>query len=356
MTDNPTPPPQTYAAAGVDIEAGNELVRRIAPMAKATARTGSDSKLGGFGGLFDLAACNYDDPVLVAANDGVGTKLRIAIEADKHDTVGIDLVAMCVNDLIVQGAEPLFFLDYFATGALNVDAASDVISGIAVGCKQANCALIGGETAEMPGMYSAGDYDLAGFAVGAVERAAILPREDVGAGDVVLGLASSGLHSNGFSLVRKLIAAHKLHWQDASPFTPGLTLAEDLLEPTRIYVRSVLAALQQTSGIKALVHVTGGGFQENLPRILPDHCAAEINLSAWRLPPVFAGLQDMGNIEQDELLRTFNCGIGMIVIVSAEHAAAVAQCFEAQGEEAIEIGTIAPRQGEAVVFSGSLEK
>ena len=355
MSKSDNTSPQTYAAAGVDIEAGNELVRRIAPMAKATARTGSDSQLGGFGGLFDLAACKYSDPVLVAANDGVGTKLRIAIDTQQHDTVGIDLVAMVVNDLIVQGAEPLFFLDYFASSALDIDAASDVISGIADGCKQANCALIGGETAEMPGMYEAGDYDLAGFGVGAVERGAILPRKDVGAGDVVLGLASNGLHSNGFSLVRKLIAEQGLNWQAESPFNAGLTLGQDLLTPTRIYVKPVLAALQQTSGIKALVHVTGGGFQENLPRILPDDCAAHIDLSSWSLPSVFAGLQKMGNIEQAELLRTFNCGLGMFVVVDPTQADEVAGFLTAQGERVSVIGHLTARgDGEAVTFEGTL--
>jgi phosphoribosylformylglycinamidine cyclo-ligase len=348
--------PQTYAAAGVDIEAGNELVRRIAPMAKATARVGSDSQLGGFGGLFDLAACKFKDPVLVAANDGVGTKLRIAIDANKHDTVGIDLVAMCVNDLIVQGAEPLFFLDYFASNALDVDMASDVIGGIANGCKQANSALIGGETAEMPSMYSDGDYDLAGFAVGAVERDAILPRKDIGAGDIVLGLASNGLHSNGFSLVRKLIASQSLAWEDDSPFNPGVSLAEDMLVPTRIYVKPVLAALKETSGIKGLVHVTGGGFQENLPRVLPDDCAAHIDLSAWKLPSVFAGLQAFGNIEEAEMLRTFNCGFGRIVIVAAEHAEAVTASLTAHGESVVPIGQLGVRDGDAVVFSGTLQK
>jgi phosphoribosylformylglycinamidine cyclo-ligase len=357
MTKSDSASPQTYAAAGVDIEAGNELVKRIAPMAKATARTGSDSQLGGFGGLFDLAACNYHDPVLVAANDGVGTKLRIAIEANQHDTVGIDLVAMSVNDLIVQGAEPLFFLDYFATGALDVDAASRVIGGIAEGCQQANCALIGGETAEMPSMYADGDYDLAGFAVGAVERDAILPRKDVGQGDVILGLASSGVHSNGFSLIRKLVAEQNLAWQDKSPFNSGLSLAEDLLTPTKIYVQSVLAALRETNAIKALVHVTGGGFQENLPRILPDACGAQIDLSAWQLPAVFAGLQAYGNIEEAELLRTFNCGMGMLAIVAADDVTRVSNSLSANGEDVSVIGEVTARQGDALIgFSGSLQQ
>ena len=347
-------PPATYADAGVDIEAGNTLVERIAPLAKSTARIGADSDLGGFGGLFDLAACKFDDPVLVAANDGVGTKLKIAIESGIHDTVGIDLVAMCVNDLIVQGAEPLFFLDYFASGKLDVDAATDVIAGIAEGCRQANCALIGGETAEMPGMYAAGDYDLAGFSVGAVERRKILPRDDMAAGDVILGLTSNGLHSNGFSLVRKLVEAEGLTWDAPSPAHAHKSVAKDLLTPTRIYVRSVLQALRANAPIKGLVHITGGGFQENLPRVLPDNISAHIDPSAWNMPEIFKWLQSVGNIEDAEMLRTFNCGIGMALIVPPDGLADVMAMLAAANETVIPIGTLAPRDGEPVTFSGSI--
>jgi phosphoribosylformylglycinamidine cyclo-ligase len=344
----------TYADAGVDIEAGNTLVERIAPLAKSTARIGADSDLGGFGGLFDLAACKFDDPVLVAANDGVGTKLKIAIESGIHDTVGIDLVAMCVNDLIVQGAEPLFFLDYFASGKLNVDAATDVIAGIAAGCRQAGCALIGGETAEMPGMYADGDYDLAGFSVGAVERRKVLPRDDIAAGDIILGLASDGIHSNGFSLVRKLVAQEGLAWDAPSPANGSKTVAEELLTPTRIYVKSVLQVLRANAPIKGLVHITGGGFQENLPRVLPDDLGAHIDLDAWKLPEVFQWLQSAGHMEPHEMLRTFNCGIGMTLIVAPDGLADVMAILAAEGETVIPIGTITARAEEAVSFSGNL--
>ena len=347
-------PPATYADAGVDIEAGNTLVERIAPLAKSTRRTGADVDLGGFGGLFDIAACKFDDPVLVAANDGVGTKLKIAIESNIHDTVGIDLVAMCVNDLIVQGAEPLFFLDYFASGKLDVDAATDVIAGIAEGCRQANCALIGGETAEMPGMYAAGDYDLAGFSVGAVERRKILPTKDIAAGDVILGLASNGIHSNGFSLVRKLVEQEGLKWDTPSPANGDLSLGADLLTPTRIYVKAVLAALNANAPIKGLVHITGGGFQENLPRVLPDELAAHIDLSTWKVPAIFKWLQQVGNIEQAEMLRTFNCGIGMAVIVPNDVVADTMALMAREGETVLPIGTITERSGDAVTFSGNL--
>jgi phosphoribosylformylglycinamidine cyclo-ligase len=349
-----SPKSVTYADAGVDIEAGNTLVERIAPLAKSTARIGADSDLGGFGGLFDLAACKFDDPVLVAANDGVGTKLKIAIESGIHDTVGIDLVAMCVNDLIVQGAEPLFFLDYFASGKLNVDAATDVIAGIAAGCRQAGCALIGGETAEMPGMYADGDYDLAGFSVGAVERRKVLPRDDIAAGDIILGLASNGIHSNGFSLVRKLVAQEGLAWDAPSPVNGSKTVAEELLTPTRIYVKSVLQALRANAQIKGLVHITGGGFQENLPRVLPDDLGAHIDLDAWKLPAVFQWLQSAGHMEPHEMLRTFNCGIGMTLIVAPDGLADVMAILAAEGETAIPIGTITARAEEAVSFSGNL--
>ncbi|MGQ0485038.1 MAG: phosphoribosylformylglycinamidine cyclo-ligase [Hyphomicrobiales bacterium] len=337
--------PITYADAGVDIAAGNALVEAIRPLAKATARAGTDSELGGFGGLFDLKACGFRDPVLVAANDGVGTKLRLAIDSGIHDTVGIDLVAMSVNDLVVQGAEPLFFLDYFATAKLDVAVARQVIGGIAEGCRQAGCALIGGETAEMPGMYRGKDYDLAGFAVGAVERDRILPRADVGAGDAVLGLASSGPHSNGYSLIRKLVEMSGLGLGDAAPFAKGLSLGEALLTPTRIYVKPVLAALKTSSGIKALAHITGGGFVENIPRVLPKDMVADIDLEKVPCPPVFGWLHRLGGMAERELLRTFNCGIGMIVVVAANEANSVVQALEAAGERVVRLGAIRARLG-----------
>lgn len=335
----------SYADAGVDISAGNALVEAIKPLAKSTARPGTDSALGGFGGLFDLKACGYTDPVLVAANDGVGTKLRIAIDSGLHKTVGIDLVAMSVNDLIVQGAEPLFFLDYFATGKLKVEEARDVIAGIAEGCRQAGCALIGGETAEMPGMYHGGDYDLAGFAVGAVERAKILPRPDVGPGDVILGLASSGPHSNGYSLIRKLVEVSGLGFGDKASFAPGKTLGEALLTPTRIYVKPVLSALKASDGVKALAHITGGGFLENIPRVLPANTVAEIDLGQVPTPAVFGWLQKTGGIAEREMLRTFNCGIGMICVTTPDSAEDVARHLTAQGEHVVTLGRIAARSG-----------
>ncbi len=341
-----TPSPLTYAASGVDIDAGNALVRRISPMAKRTQRSGVVSGLGGFGGLFDLKACGFNDPVLVAATDGVGTKLKVALDTGLHDTVGTDLVAMCVNDLVVQGAEPLFFLDYYACGALSVEVAACVINGIARGCEEAGCALIGGETAEMPGMYQAGDYDVAGFAVGAVERDAILPRSDVRAGDVVLGLASSGVHSNGFSLVRKIMEINELGYENISP--TGQTLGEWLMTPTRIYVRSCLSALHAFPlGIRALAHITGGGLLENIPRVLPDGLGVEISHNAWTLPPVFAWLQEMGKLTNHEIWRTFNCGIGMVVIVAAADAEAVATHLKAQGETVFSLGEVSTCIGES---------
>jgi phosphoribosylformylglycinamidine cyclo-ligase len=331
----------TYADAGVDIDAGNALVKLIAPMAKATRRAGADSDLGGFGGLFDLKAAGFTDPILVAANDGVGTKLRLAIDTGILDTVGIDLVAMCVNDLIVQGAEPLFFLDYFATGHLDVEAAASVVSGIAEGCKQSGCALIGGETAEMPGMYKGDDFDLAGFAVGAAERGALLPSPDVAAGDIILGLSSSGLHSNGFSLVRKLIATSGAKLGAPAPFeTDAATLGEALLTPTQLYVTPLLAPIRQ-GRIKALAHITGGGFSENIPRVLPTTLAADIDYSSWELPPVFRWLQELGGMDDAELHRTFNCGIGMVAVVSpGEDAEAVTGHLTALGIATRAIGTI----------------
>jgi phosphoribosylformylglycinamidine cyclo-ligase len=335
----------TYAAAGVDISAGNALVEAIKPLAKSTRRKGADSALGGFGGLFDLKACGYRDPVLVAANDGVGTKLRIAIETGLHHGVGIDLVAMSVNDLIVQGAEPLFFLDYFATGKLDVAAARDVIAGIADGCKQAGCALIGGETAEMPGMYHGKDYDLAGFAVGAVERRKMLPAKTVGPGDVILGLASSGPHSNGYSLVRKLVEMSGVGYGDAAPFNRKMKLGEALLAPTRIYVKSLLKVLRKGNAVKALAHITGGGFLENIPRVLPKTCVADINLDAVPYQPVFAWMQDVGGMGALEMLRTFNCGVGMIVVVAAKDAKSVSAMLRKSGEKVVALGALRRRKG-----------
>jgi phosphoribosylformylglycinamidine cyclo-ligase len=347
----------TYADAGVDISAGNALVEAIRPLAKATRRKGADSDLGGFGGLFDLKACGYKDAVLVAANDGVGTKLRLAIETGRHHGVGIDLVAMSVNDLVVQGAEPLFFLDYFATGKLDVAVAREVIAGIADGCKQAGCALIGGETAEMPGMYQRHDYDLAGFAVGAVERERILPRKDVAPGDVILGLASSGPHSNGYSLIRKLVERSGLSYSDSAPFAKSKTLGEVLLTPTRIYVKSILKTLRGTNRIKALAHITGGGFIENVPRVLPKTCVAEIDLDMLPYVEVFAWLQEVGGVVEREMLRTFNCGIGMIAVVEARDAKRVSASLVRSGERVVTLGSIRKRKAreEQVALSGYLK-
>ncbi len=360
-SDVPTPPSPnhsnglTYRDAGVDIDAGNALVDRIKPLVRSTRRSGADAEIGGFGGLFDLKATGYKDPVLVAANDGVGTKLKVAIDANIHNTVGIDLVAMSVNDLVVQGAEPLFFLDYFATGRLSVDTAASVIEGIAAGCRMAGCALIGGETAEMPGMYADGDYDLAGFSVGAAERDRLLPRGDLQAGDVVLGLASSGVHSNGFSLVRKIVALSGLTWEDPAPFAPGLTLGQALLEPTRIYVKPLLAALKATDGIKALAHVTGGGFVDNVPRVLKDGISARIDLSSVPFLPVFQWLAKVGGVVESELVRTFNCGIGMIVVTTPDAADAVIAALETEGETVVRLGHIEDDvEGPRTLFSGHL--
>ncbi len=346
----------TYSDAGVDIDAGNLLVEKIKPAVRSTRRPGADGEIGGFGGLFDLKAAGFTDPILVAANDGVGTKLKIAIDAGKHDTVGIDLVAMCVNDLVVQGAEPLLFLDYFATGKLDPDQGAAIVGGIAAGCREAGCALIGGETAEMPGMYSGGDYDLAGFAVGAAERGKLLPSGDVSEGDVILGLASSGVHSNGYSLVRKIVGLSGLGWDAPAPFADGKTLGEALLEPTRIYVKPLLAAIRRTNAIKALAHITGGGFPENIPRVLPKHLAAEIDLSAFAVPAVFSWLAKTGGVEAREMLRTFNCGIGMIAVVAAQDADAVREALAAEGEKVVTLGRMVSRaEGEAgTVYKGTL--
>ncbi len=339
----------TYAGAGVDIDAGNALVERIKPAAESTRRTGVMAGLGGFGALFDLKAAGFSDPILVAATDGVGTKLRVAIECGEFGGVGIDLVAMCVNDLVCQGAEPLFFLDYYATGRLDVENAARLVEGIADGCRQAGAALVGGETAEMPGMYSGDDFDLAGFAIGAMERGGALPR-DVTEGDVLLGFASDGVHSNGFSLVRRIVEASGLGLDAPSPFGDG-TLGSELLTPTRIYVRSALAALG-TGGLRGLAHITGGGLTENVPRMLPDGSGAEIDLDAWDLPPVFAWLRAQGRVSDAEMLKTFNCGIGMVATVAADRADEVAGVLAAAGERVIRIGRVAP--GTGVRFSGAL--
>ena len=333
----------TYSDAGVDIDAGNLMVEKIKPAVRSTRRPGADGEIGGFGGLFDLKAAGFKDPVLVAANDGVGTKLKIAIETGIHDQVGIDLVAMCVNDLVVQGAEPLFFLDYFATGKLDPNQGAAIVEGIAAGCRDAGCALIGGETAEMPGMYSSGDYDLAGCAVGAAERGELLPAGDIAEGDVILGLASSGVHSNGFSLVRKIVELSGLGWDAPAPFAEGKKLGEALLTPTRIYVKPLLKAIRETKAIKALAHITGGGFPENIPRVLPKHLAAEIDLSAVKVPAVFSWLAKTGGVEAKEMLRTFNCGIGMIAVVSAENVEAVTKALEAEGEKIVVLGRMIAR-------------
>ncbi len=346
----------TYRDAGVDIDAGNAMVEAIGPLAASTNRPGVMGALGGFGGLFDIKAAGFDDPVLVSATDGVGTKLKIAIETGLHETIGIDLVAMCVNDLIVQGAEPLFFLDYFACGSLDTGVAEKVVSGIAAGCAEAGAALTGGETAEMPGMYEDGHYDLAGFAVGAVERDAILPRGDLQAGDVLIGLASSGIHSNGFSLVRKVAEVDELSWESAAPFDSERTLGEALLSPTKLYVKPVLAAIRETGAIKALAHITGGGLPENLPRILPNGVGARIDLSAIAPHPVFGWLARTGNIEQSELLRTFNCGVGMVVVAACDKAGAVERCLQSAGEKTCRIGTLEEHGGgDAVRFTGELD-
>jgi len=347
MADPKTP--LTYAAAGVDIDAGNALVERIKPAAKRTLRPGVASGLGGFGALFDLRAAGYDDPVLVAATDGVGTKLRIAIDTGILDTIGIDLVAMCVNDLICQGAEPLFFLDYFATGKLDVDAATTIIEGIAAGCEQSGCALIGGETAEMPGMYAAEDFDLAGFAVGAMERGCALP-QGVATGDVLIGLASDGVHSNGYSLVRKVVEAAGLGWSDPAPFAND-TLGRALLAPTRLYVRPAFAAIK-AGGVHALAHITGGGITENLPRVLPDDLGAEIDLDSWTMPPALSWLINEAGLDDTEALKTFNCGLGMILAVAPEKADAITSLLAEAGELPVRIGTVS--HGAGMRYSGRL--
>ena len=312
----------TYAEAGVNIDAGNRMVDMIKPLVRATARPGADAEIGGFGGLFDLKRAGFSDPVLVATTDGVGTKVKIAIETGKHTTIGIDLVAMSVNDLVVQGAEPLFFLDYFACGKLAPEVGAQVVQGVAAGCRESGCALVGGETAEMPGLYQPGDYDLAGFAVGAAERNALLPRPNVAAGDVVIGIASTGVHSNGFSLVRRVVETSGLAWDVPAPFDLTRSLGEALLTPTRIYVKSCLAAIRETSSIKALAHITGGGFPDNIPRVLPAGLGVHLDLARVPVLPVFRWLAAIGGIAQPEMLRTFNCGIGMIAVVDSNLAEA----------------------------------
>lgn len=348
-----TDEPYTYAKAGVSIDAGNALVRAIAPLAKATRRAGADADLGGFGGFFDLKAAGFNDPLLVAANDGVGTKLKLAIESGRHEGVGIDLVAMCVNDLIVQGAEPLFFLDYYASGKLDLDVATAVVASIAEGCKLAGCALIGGETAEMPGMYSDGDYDLAGFCVGAVERDQVLTADKIVEGDVLLGLASSGIHSNGFSLVRRLAADKGWRLDRPALYDQNVILIDALMAPTRIYVKSLLP-LVRIGKIHAMAHITGGGLLENIPRVLPAGLHAYVDANAWEQPRLMAFLQAQGNIEPEEMARTFNCGVGMVIAVAETDVADVTAALEAAGETVYRIGHIEVGEKGCTV-SGSVE-
>lgn len=340
MTDQPNG--LTYAQAGVDIDAGEALVDAIKPLARSTRRSGADASLGGFGALFDLKAAGYADPLLVTTTDGVGTKLKIAIETGRHDTVGVDLVAMCVNDLLAQGAEPLMFLDYYATGKLDVAAATAVVSGIAEGCRQAGCALVGGETAEMPGMYGAGDYDLAGFSVGAVERGHVLPdMNGQRPGDLLIGLGSSGPHSNGYSLVRRVVERSGLGWDAPAPFEPGVSLAEALMRPTRIYVKSVLPLLR-SGAVKACAHITGGGLIENPPRVIPETLRPRFDWNAWELPPVFQWLQQTGGVSDAEMRRTFNCGVGLVLIVSPSEAEPVMAALLNAGESAFVVGELGP--------------
>jgi len=346
----------TYADSGVDIDAGNRLVDMIKPLVRATARPGADAEIGGFGGLFDLKAAGFADPVLVAATDGVGTKVKIAIETGIHDGIGIDLVAMSVNDLVVQGAEPLFFLDYFACGKLDPDATAAVVAGIAEGCRESGCALIGGETAEMPGLYKDGDYDLGGFAVGAAERGTLLPRPDIAAGDAVIGLASSGLHSNGFSLVRKIVELSGVPLDAQAPFSPVMTLGGALLTPTRLYVKSCLRAIRESGAVKGLAHITGGGFTDNIPRVLPKHLGVGIDLARLPVLPVFKWLAKQGGIVELELLRTFNCGIGMVAIVRPDAVEQVTEILAANGETITVLGEVVPAAGQhRVVYNGHLD-
>jgi phosphoribosylformylglycinamidine cyclo-ligase len=345
-----------YAAAGVDIDAGNRMVDLIKPLLRRTARAGANAEIGGFGGLFDLKAAGFSDPILVAATDGVGTKVKIAVATSRHDTIGIDLVAMSVNDLVVQGAEPLFFLDYFACSKLDPQVGAAVVTGIAAACRESGCALIGGETAEMPGIYQRGDYDLAGFAVGAVSREALLPRGDIAPGDVVIGLASSGVHANGFSLVRRIVSVSGLPWDAPAPFENTKSLGEALLTPTRLYVRSCLAAIRNTNAVKALAHITGGGFIENIPRVLPKGLSVALDLDSVPVPPVFKWLAASGDVSEHEMLRTFNCGIGMISVLDANTAQAAMEQFTANGETVVRLGEVISGSGDASFdFRGRLD-
>jgi phosphoribosylformylglycinamidine cyclo-ligase len=350
-----SPKPLTYAESGVDIDTGNRIVDRIRPLARATRRPGASAELGGFGGLFDLRAAGFVDPILVAANDGVGTKLKIAAESGVYDTIGIDLVAMCVNDIVVQGAEPLFFLDYFAAGKLDEEAVSAVLKGVAEGCAQSGCALIGGETAEMPGVYAPGDFDIAGFAVGAAERGALLPRRGLKAGDPVYGLPSSGVHSNGFSLARRIVARSGLGWNVPAPFDPSRSLAAALLTPTRLYVRPLLEALKRTQGILALAHITGGGYPDNLPRVLDEGLAISLDLEAFSPPPVFSWLAAAGGLDEAEMLRTFNCGFGMAAFVSADHEREAREALADAGLSPVLIGRLVPAADRRLVTQGRLK-
>src|SRR5438477_5793164 len=346
----------TYADSGVDIDAGNRLVDLIKPLVRATARAGSEAEIGGFGGLFDLKAAGFTDPVRVAATDGAGTKVKIAIAPGLHSGIGGNMVAMSVNDLVVQGAEPLFFLDYFACGRLDPEAAAAIVAGVAEGCRESGCALIGGETAEMPGLYKDGDYDLAGFAVGAAERGTLLPRSDIAIGDAVIGLASSGVHSNGFSLVRKIVETSGLGFEAPAPFSPVMTLGGALLVPTRLYVRSCLRAIRETGAVKGLAHITGGGFTDNIPRVLPKHLAVGIDLARGPVLPVFKWLAEQGGVAELELLRTFNCGIGMIAIVKPDAVDKVAEIFTASGESVAVLGEVTKASGEhRVIYNGHLD-
>ena len=347
----------TYAEAGVDIDAGNRLVDMIKPLVRATARAGADAEIGGFGGVFDLKRAGFSDPVLVAATDGVGTKIKIAIDTGRHDTIGIDLVAMSVNDLVVQGAEPLFFLDYFACGVLAPEIAAQVVAGVAAGCREAGCALIGGETAEMPGLYKAGDYDLAGFAVGAAERGTLLPRADIAPGDVLLGLGASGIHSNGYSLVRRIVERSGLAWDAPAPFEPARSLGEAVLTPTRLYVRSCLAAIRETGAVKGLAHITGGGFPDNIPRVLSKGLGVRLDLARIAPPPVFRWLAQAGGVAASEMLRTFNCGVGMVAVVAPDKRADVAAILRREGEAVTELGEViaVPDGGARVIYAGALD-
>jgi phosphoribosylformylglycinamidine cyclo-ligase len=347
--------PLTYAESGVDIDVGNRIVGRIRPLARSTRRPGAGAELGGFGGLFDLRAAGFVDPILVAANDGVGTKLKIAIESGVYDTIGVDLVAMCVNDIVVQGAEPLFFLDYFASGKLDEDVVSAVVQSIAEGCAQSGCALIGGETAEMPGFYAPGDFDIAGFAVGAAERGTLLPRPGLRPGDLVFGLPSSGVHSNGISLVRRIVARCGLGWDAPAPFDPQRSLAAALLTPTRVYVRPLLQALKQTRGIHALAHITGGGYPDNLPRVLDDDIAVSLDLNAFMPQPVYSWLASAGNVDEAEMLRTFNCGFGMAAFVSADCEQDAREALAGAGLSPVLIGELVRAAGRRLVTHGKLK-